>query len=177
MKIYPKQYDDIVKKPTPAIIAAMGSRYKTLPELVVLTGSFIRDAYDNIFNYLVKMVWISQQFTYAGARGRGRSKNGFGHDWGFSFFMRGMVGISQKALTTGLFFVTVPTYFKDFFPDFSDHNPFEEPEYFKFPYKHVTIDFLDYVSECHNRIELLNYAEEKKMNKIEFENWAYNQIM
>lgn len=177
MKIYPKVNANLSRPPTQRMFDNMGSAHGSLPELVALARSFYKEAYPKLFEMIVKQVWLEQKFTYAGVRRGARSGNGYGADWAFSFFMHNMVGMSQKPLTTGIYFIAIPTYFKDFFPNFSDHNPFEDPEYFKFPYKHVTIDFLAFVYQYHERIELLQYAEEKKMSIRDFIDFAYNQAM
>ena len=85
-----------------------------------------------------------------------------------------MVGTTQKALTSNYFFTSTATYLKDFFPDFLKHNPFDEPEYYAYPFKHITLDHLFFVYMCHDRIEMLKYADEKEMNILDFCNWATN---
>lgn len=177
MKIYTKQYKDASSTLAPNRINNIGSSYKTVTEFEKLVRSFYRDAHSVIFDLLVKQVWIEQNFLYAGVRRSKRALNGYGVDRSYAFFMTQMVGISQKILTTGQPFTSIPTYFGDFFPKFSDHNPFEEPEYFKFPYKHVTLDFLCIVFQHHERLEMLDYAEKNKMTIREFTNWAINQAL
>lgn len=177
IKLYPKASENLSKDPSQKILENIGSSFGTPAELAAMFRSFYRSAHPVLFDMIVKEVWLEQKFLYGGVRRGRRSKNGYGADWAFNFFMTGDVGISQKPLTTGAVFITVPTYFKDFFPNFSDHNPFEEPEYFKFPYSHVTLDFLLIVYQHDERIQMLDYAEQTKMNIREFCNWSANQAM
>lgn len=176
LKIYPKVNENLSKDPSKKVLDNMGSLLGSIDELALTFRSFYKESYPLFFDFIVKQVWLEQNFTYDGARKK-RGSNGFRIDSVFSFFMNGMVGMSQKVFTTAPVFTIVPTYFRDFFPDFSDHNPFKESEYFKFPYSHVTIDFLLPIYQHHERIEMLNYAEEKRMNVREFTSWAVNQAM
>ena len=175
MKQYPKVYDNVsLRDPGPAL-ARIGSAYGSVDELIARFRSFYRQAHQELFNMMVKEVWLSQQILYKGARRKNR-QNGFGVDWAYSVFMTTAVGISQKPLTTGLLFDAIPTYFKDFFPNFTDHDPFLEPKYFAYPYKHVTLDHLLFVYQCHNRLEMLEEAETRSMKIKEFQDWVVNWV-
>lgn len=176
MKQYLKRYDDVSRrwKRGSLLLQNIGSSLGTAEELALKFRTFYKEAHLLLFDMLVKEVWLEQKFLYAGARRKGRSGNGMAADSAFSYFTKSMVGISQKALTDGMTFVAVPTYFKDFFPNFSDHDPFLEKEYFKYPYQHITLDHLLYVYQCDNRLELLKEAEDKRMSILDFYNWASN---
>lgn len=175
MKVYQKVNEDISKEPTPGFLNSIGTVYNSMPELVSLTREFYREAYSALYLILVKQAWIERQITFGNHRRLKRSGNGFGIDKAYNFFIQNLVGISQKPITTGVVLVCVPTYFKDFYPNFDDINPFENPDYYRWPYEHITIDFLYVVYEHHERIEMLKYADEKKMTIMEFTNFAYNQ--
>jgi hypothetical protein len=175
MKQYPKTYKDLSHKPGKKIISNIGSSLGSVDNLANRFRSFSREAHLILFDLTVKEVWLEQHFLYDGAR-RLRSKNGYSIDWAFSYFMNSIVGISQKTLTQGIASYAIPTYFIDFFPNFIDHDPFDEPEYFKYPYKHITLDFLMFIYQYRDRLELLKEAEEKKMNINDFINWASNYI-
>lgn len=173
MKHYPKANEDVSRKPSDVLLSNIGSLDGSVDELAGRFRSFYKDAHTSLFDMMVKEAWLEQRFVYAGVR-RARSGNGYGIDWAFSYFFQAIVGISQKPLTAGPFFLIIPTYFKDFFPNFSDHDPFTEPEYFKYPYKHITLDHLAYVYQLHNRMEMLDEAEKRSMNIKEFTDWAAN---
>lgn len=174
MKHYPKTHEDISKPPTKRIIDGIGSSYGSIDDLVLRFRSFLREAHLEIFNILIKQVWLEQKFTFNGSRRGGRSSNGYSPDWAYSYFMKTYVGISQKPFTNGVIFSIIPSYFKDFFPNFSDHDPFEEKEYFKYPYSHITLDHLMFVYQHDERLELLDEAEKRSMNIMDFMNWAAN---
>lgn len=174
MKHYPKKYKDLSRKPGNKIISAIGSSFGSVDDLAIKFRDFYKEAHLVLFNFIVKQIWLEQHFLYNGARRAGRSHNGYGPDWAFSYFMKNVVGISQKPLTNGIIFYAIPAYFKDFFPKFLEYNPFEEPEKFKYPYKHLTLDHLCFVYQCHNRIEMLEEAEKRYMNINDFMDWATN---
>lgn len=125
---------------------------------------------------MIKQVWLEFQFIHKGKRRLSR-RNGIYEDSIFSFFLRLAVGVSQKPLTSSFFVQSTTTYFKDFFPDFLKHNPFTEPEYYKYPYEHVSLDHMFFVYMCEERLEMLDYAEKRQMNIIDFSNWATNQAL
>lgn len=174
MKTYPKEYADISRQPSDAFISRIGSSLGSADDLAVRFRSFYREVHPILFDFIIKHAWLEQHFLFNGMRRVKRSGNGNILDWAFSYFMKALVGISQKPLTDGIFFSSVQTYIKDFFPNFTDHDPFEEPEFFKYPYKHVTLDHLAFVYQCHNRLELLDEAEKRSMNIRDFMNWATN---
>ena len=174
MKQRPKIYENVSRDPSKKFISGIGSSLGSVDELVLRFRSFYKEAYLILFDLIVKQVWLEQKFLYNGVR-RKRSMNGYGLDWIYSYFMKSVVGISQKPLTTCFIFTVVPTYFNDFFPNFSDHDPFEEPEYFKYPYKNVSLDHLLFVYQHHERLEMLAEAEKRSMNIKDFTDWAANQ--
>lgn len=177
MKHYPKIYQDLSRLPSKKICSSIGSSAGSVDELAALFRNFYKEAYPILFDLIVKQVWLEQKFLYNGARRAGRFANGNTPDWAFSYFMKSIVGISQKPLTTGFIFVSLPSYIPDLFPTFSDHNPFEEPEFFKFPYKNITIDHMMFCYQYHDRIEMLKEADEKVMNIKEFMDWATNHVL
>jgi hypothetical protein len=79
--------------------------------------------------------------------------------------------------TTTFFFNKIITYFDDFFPDFDEHNPFEEPEYFKYPYEYVSTAHLVLVYQMDERMDLLKKAEEEKMTYYEFLDFVLNYTL
>lgn len=121
-------------------------------------------------------MWLEQQFTFGGKRRAKRWQNGWGVDNAFSDFVKA-VGISQKPITANTTFTAVATYMKDFFPEFLKRSPFDDSEYFSYPYKHVTLDHLCFVYLHHERMEMLQYAEENGIRFFDFANWAVNQAL
>lgn len=177
IKIYPKDNEDVFTELDSKTIARIGACGVTLPELVFSFRSFLKDSYLKLFEMVVKQVWLEQHITYNGLRRYKRRGNGFKPEQAFCFFITGMVGISHNVLMGNPILSSVISYFKDFFPNFSDHDPFKEPEYFKYPYNHVTPDFLYVVKDHHERLEMLEYAEDRKMTIREFVDWSSNQAL
>jgi hypothetical protein len=148
----------------------------SIDELAAQFKEFYQDAHRKLFNITLKQVWLEMRVVYQGRRRR-RRKNGFREDSSFGWFMKGMVGISQKPIVANMCFTAIATYLKDFFPDFLNKNPFEDEEYFEYPYEHVTIDQMFFVYQCEDRLEMLEYAEKEKLNYLDFVNWATNHVM
>jgi hypothetical protein len=179
MKLYSKVNENLSKTITPYQLSHIGTNYHGgFDEFVLLTRKFYKDASDNLFDMLVKQVWIDNMFTYRNARRKARYGNGISQDWAYSKFMKGIVGHSQKTITTSSGILhSVTNYFPELFPDFMANDPFANPELYKFPFKNITIDFLYFVENHHERMEMLKYADDKKMTIEEFENWGYNQAI
>lgn len=175
LKIYPKDSEPAASELSQDVINKLGSSYGTLDETIPIFRSFYKESFLSVFDILVKHVWLNQHLTYDGVRKK-RGSNGFYPDKAFSFFANALVGINPRLLTGSSLFRSVVPYLKDFFPNFSDHDPFLEPEYFKYPYSHVTLDFLYVVYKHDDRIAMLDYAEEKKMNIREFVDWVLNYV-
>ena len=175
LKQYPRVSEHAAKQLSQNIINKLGSSYGTLDETVAVYRLFLRESFFSVFNIIVKYVWLDQHLTYDGARKK-RGGNGINPDMAFSYFVNDLVGINPRILTGSSLFYCIIPYLKDFFPNFSDHDPFLEPEYFKYPYSHVTLDFLYVVYKHDNRIKMLEHAEEKKMNIREFIDWVLNYI-
>lgn len=174
MKNFPKIIKDFSKQPDQEALARIGYSDGPVEELVKMYRDFFRAVNPVFFDWVVKITWLKGKTTFDGAR-RSINSNGYRNDYIFSSFMKCVVGISQKPFAFGLYTKVISSYFKDFFPNFSDHNPFTEPEYFKYPYKHVTLDHLAFVYQVHDRLEMLTYADENKMTIHQFENWALNR--
>ena len=175
LKRYPRRSEPAASELSLDVINKLGSSNGTLEETAAISRLFCRESFLSIFNIVVKYIWLDQTLTYDGIRKK-RGGNGMFPDKAFSFFYTSMVGINPRILTgTGLFY-SIVSYLKDFFPNFSDHDPFLEPEYFKYPYSHVTLDFLYVVYKHDNRIKMLEHAEENKMSIREFIDWVINYV-
>lgn len=177
MKHYPKVYEDIYPLTPNLRVERIGSSYGTVEELSSLFREFYKDAHRGIFNMVVRQVWLESQVTYGGKRRKKRGANGFSSDWTFGFFMKNMVGISQKPITSNFCFTALSTYLLDLFPHFDKYNPFTQPERYQYPYRHISIDHMVFVYNCDDRLEMLAYAEKRQMKFAEFANWAVNQAL
>ena len=179
MKQYKKTYEDAFKAGRKRVqsLDKISSPIGTTEELAQKFRDFYREAYKQLFYIAVCQVWLEQQFIYDGKRRSRRWSFGHQADIVYGFFMKEVVGISQKPITGNRLFTAVSSYFKEFFPEFLSHDPFEEPDYFLYPFKHVTLDQMFFVYMCHERMEMLRYSEEREMNYLEFVNWATNHVL
>ena len=180
MKQYPKRYEDIIldmPRFTTEGVSALGG---SIDALVAQFQSFLKELSVTLFELSVKAVWLEGRFVYQGVpRRRFGSKGGrkgYTQDSSFAYFMKTRVGATLQPLS-GYFLRAVQTYFLELFPGFFEHNPFTEPAYFAYPYNHITLDHLLFVYQCHNRLALLQEADEQKMGIKEFSNWAVNWIL
>ena len=104
------------------------------------------------------------------------AKNSPGLSIAFVKFLRRNVGNDIQILTRGNFFTKLELYFDDFFPGFDESNPWENPDYYKFPFKNISIDFLMVVYQLDDRMELLKIADEGKMSYAIFVDYVINHI-
>ena len=176
MHRYRKQFEDAFGHHRVEHIAAIGSRLGSREELQNRFTAFYKIANDQLFYMAVMEAWLDAQFKWNGQTRR-RMSNGHYNDRMFSYFLKGMVGFNQKMITASKQFSAIVTYFKDFFPDFANKDPFEEPEYFKFPYKNINIGHLCFVYQMDERMELLAEAEAKGMKLLDFMNWVVNYAL
>lgn len=177
MKEYPKTYEDISTDKMRACLKDVEPVSGTYAELIKKFRTFFRSAHLALFDIIMKQIWMETQFKYKGSRRLHYMSNGFTPDGIYRFFMVNEVGISQKVISMYFLHGPLATYIVDFFPEFLKHDPFTEPQYFKYPYKHVTLDFLLFCYQCHDRLEMLDYAEKKKMTFHEFMNWGANHAL
>lgn len=176
MKHYPKSYEDPLL-PRQTILDRCGAIGESPDSYIKKWRTFSRKAHRDIFDIYVRQLWMEFRFTYNGIRRTKRRKNGFGIDVAFGVFMKRGVGISQYPVTSNFAFTSICSYFKDLFPEFLIRNPFEDADYYKYPYKHVTLDHMCLVYQCKDRLEMLQYAEEKEMGYSDFFNWVANHVL
>lgn len=175
LKIYPKVNDDIVDVGGwEATRKNVDSLDGSLDDLTLRFRDFFKETNLFIFNAVVKEVWLEQQVVVSGQRRRARANNGLNADISFGRFLKLGVGISPHFLTGTSCFMAVATYLIDFFPEFLISDPFKEPDKYLYPYKHVTLDFLTFVHQMDNRLDILDEAEKRSMNFGEFVNWVAN---
>jgi hypothetical protein len=176
MKLYPKKYEDIscirIKHEQ---LDRVGARTGTVIDLVNTFKSFYKETSKVLFDIIIKQVWLELQMTFDKKIRLSRVGNSYHEDKAYGLFMKSMVGTNQKIITGNNMYTIVASYLPEMFPDFLSHNPFFEPEYYVYPFEHVTLDFLAFVQKHHQRLEMLQYAEEREMSIMDFENWATNQ--
>jgi hypothetical protein len=177
MKIYPKRYENVFKEKIPKEVEDKISAVdSTLDELIKKYREFYAWSDRAVFEIMIKQTWLEMQLVFDGKRRLKKRRNGIRFDWIYGFFAKTMVGVAPKQITQTSVYTALSTYIKDFYPEFLEHNPFENPEYYKFPYENIGISHLTYVHMVHNRLELLEYAEEKSLGYAQFVNWVTNQV-
>ena len=137
-------------------------------------NNFMREMDVSFYNYILRYYWLQRKFFYGGFRKREISNNHWSVEHVYALFQRFKNGINHMVLIKSFYFAKVVSYVVDFYPEFDKKDPFKEPEYYKFPYKNITCDFLTVVYQMSERLELLKIAEERKMNVLEFYDYLLN---
>jgi len=125
---------------------------------------------------LIENSWLSLHLIFRGKRRKHLFGNGDWQDRAYSYFMRTMVGQSFHCLTRTRWYYRIAFYLNDLYPDFLSRNPFEEPEYFLFPYNTVTLDHMYLIYQMEDRFDLLKIAEERKLDINRFLNYVVNHV-
>lgn len=142
--------------------------------LILKFRSFYKDAHRKLFNCVVREIWLEQQVVIDGRVRTKRRSNGMFVDRCFSKFTKFAVGYTHRVLASNDFFHSTSTYLIDFFPEFLLNNPFKEPDKYIYPYKHVGLDFLFFVHQMDERLEILEEADKREMLLADFINWVIN---
>lgn len=180
--MYPKTYEDVfssdenLKRFDVNQIKVRG--FESQPEYIEFARENLRQMLGDYWMIVVKSSWLFFKFTYKGVRRNKMYANNNVMDMAFAVFHRAYVGIDTRVITrSSNLFNKLVDYFPDFYKDFDDRDPFKEPEYFKFPYNNISIDFLIAVYQMPERIELLDYAEKEKMGYSQFMDFLVNYTM
>lgn len=182
MKFHQKQYEDVYstdhKSNTVKLNLDQVAAYQMgLDEYVPLFKNYLKDFYIQLFDGCVKLAWLRRKFVYYGYRTKYPiPKNSPRFNVAFVKFLRRNIGLDLQIVTKSKFFSKIETYFSDFFPDFDEGDPFKNPDYYKFPFKNISIDSLIVVWQLDDRMELLRLAEEQKMSYAKFVDYVINHI-
>jgi len=95
----------------------------------------------------------------------------------FVKFLRRNVGKDIQIITRGKFFAKLELYFDDLFPGFEEGNPFTNPDYYKFPFENISLEYLMAVWQLDDRILLLKEADKQKMTYAIFLDYIINHIL
>jgi hypothetical protein len=154
--------------------------YQNIPDSLDNYIFRIKETFRNyeteFFNTIVRLNWLFRRFQYKGTRRVKRSRNHVVLDQAFGIFIRYYCGTENRMITWGNpIYSAVSTYLDDFFPNFDLGNPFHEP--YTYPFNHVPLEFLFTVYQMDERIQLLQYAEEKKLSYCDFLDFLTNWIL
>lgn len=147
----------------------------SLAEYTDLFVDFLRTFYSELYNYYVKLAWLRKNFSYKGKRIGHNGNSKYVHGV-FVKYLRRIVGMDIQIITRGSHFSSVTSYFDEFYPGFELGNPFENPEFYKFPYKNISIEFLVSVAHMDERLVLLKEADEQKMTHAIFLDFITNHV-
>jgi|ERR1035437_3326647 hypothetical protein len=181
MKQHKKIYEDVFSTDN------QSSRHKfSLDKVTVGNGedlgqyitqftNFLGDFYNQLFDGFVRLSWLRRKFTYCDLKTRfPMYKNALVLNLAFVKFLRRFIGKDIQIITRGKSFSKIETYFDEMFPGFMEGNPFENPEYYKFPYKNITLDYLIVVQQMDDRLKLLEIADHKEMTYAVFMDYVIN---
>lgn len=174
MKFFPKRFENYydIEKTTydPSRIEPQGMDYTTYVKRI---KDVHREFEKVCFDTLVKHSWLMSKFAYKGVV-KGKF-NGHQFDMAYGTFLRGDCGYSGYFIRRTRYFNAIRSYFKDFFPNFADEDPFIKK--YEYPYKYMTFDHLLLVYEMkEDRMGLLQYGEDHKMDYVPFVNYVLNHI-
>lgn len=147
-------------------------------EYIKLSKDFLKDFYDDFFLQCVKLSWLRRKFRYKNIT----AKTPFytsarGYHGRFTKFLRRFIGHDIQIITKGPFFNKLETYYFDIlFPGFMEGNPFENPDYYKFPYKNISLEYLTLVYQLDDRFDLLKEADKNKMSYEGFLDYVINHV-
>jgi len=156
-------------------ISSFNNVPKDNTEYIGLLRETIGGMQKEVFDYMVKYMWLVRRFCYKGKRRKNLSANGIHMDGAFGVFMRNFVGFEGRLmLNTFGSGGKIAGYLDDFFPNFDEGNPFEE--HYEYPYKNITLEHLILVYQMPERLDLLNDAENAKMSYTKFLDFVLNYI-
>lgn len=180
LKIYPKRYESVFSEFKPR--HGVDLKYVKIRDFdsneayAEFAKKEVRQMLEDIWLINIKLCWLFFKFTYKGKRRTKTHANSVISDTAFSVFQRQSLGLDSRFFTRSGEYHKVVDYYNSLYPEFDFHDPFKEPEYFKFPYKNITMDFLVTVYQMPERLEILAYADEKAMSYNEYLDFILNYI-
>lgn len=186
MKDYPKNFEDIYSidsKINKKVGKFSFDKYKVSndtfdnqSEYIDLFRKQFKKFEIEAFDSIVKIIWLAKRFNYDGKNRNKLRRNGYYLDKAFTLFMRDTIKFSLGDITRNHLYCHIISYFYDLFPDFDVNNPFNNPEYYRFPYKNISFSYLNFVYQVDDRLELLKMADEREMKLSEFYDYVTNHI-
>lgn len=180
---HPKVYENVFSTDHPTNnvrlnIDAISTGEMELNDYRSYWQSLLNGIYIKLYDDLLRFSWLRRSFCYYGKKTvlpmptSGRILNS-----AFMKYMRRHIGKDTQIITRSKFFSKLELYFDELYPGFMDGNPFENPEYYKYPYKFITMDYMLVVWQMDDRLELLKYADEHEMTWAVFADYVINHAM
>lgn len=188
IKQYPKTHEDVFstdyenregrKNKHKLNLDAISVEGMSFNEYTSLYKSFLVDFYLDLFNRIVKFVWLRRKFRYYKEKATPRfMSNSVSFCLAFTKLTRRVIGVDIQILTHSDFFKDVERRLDELFPCFDDGNPFTDPDSYKFPFKNISIDYFSVVSQLDDWLDFLKLAEEKKMTYPVFVDYVVNHVL
>lgn len=180
MKHYSKTYEDVFSVDPPGSksrlnLEKVAIEGMSLEEYVPLFHNFLDDFYLQLFDGSVRLAWLRRRFKYFNRKTIFPiNKNPQTLNAAFVKLVRRNIGKDLQIITRGKFFPKLELYFDELFPGFDDGNPFENPDYYRFPFKNISIDYLMAAYQLDDRLELLQKADDGKMTYAVFLDYLIN---
>ena len=148
----------------------------TVAEYIRLFHDEMREFQMDLFDHLVKYIWLRKRFCYCGKHRNKPRDNGYVPDKAFGIFVRHFVGVDHRSMWGGRHstWMRAISYVDDFFPNLLNDNPFINKH--EFPYENLSLDCLSIVYKMSERLKLLDYANARKMSYTEFLDYVLNYI-
>ena len=183
MHHHPKTYEDVfssepLSSKNRIKLESISIENMETDEYMSLFKTFLSEFYSDLFSQCIKLSWLRRKFTYAGKKAKipmyASSRSFVGK---FTKFIRRFLGHDIQIITKGYFFSKLETYyFNTLFPGFEEGNPFTNPEYYKFPYQNISLEYLILVYQLDDRFELLKEADKQKMSYAVFLDYVINHL-
>ena len=184
MNQHNKTYENIFSEDHPGNktrlkVENLSSEGMELNEYLLLSRGFLTDMYSDLFLNCVKLSWLRRKFIFYNNKTiLPMQRNAISLNNAFTKFLRRNIGHDIQIITKGKFFTKIELYYLDkFFPNFEEENPFTNPEYYKFPYKNISMEFLTVVYQIDDRFELLKEADRKNMSYAVFLDYILNHTL
>lgn len=182
MKKYKKTYEDVFSSDIETNKTKL--RYEQisvdgmeLDNYTKIFKNFLNNFYNDLFDGCVRISWLRRKFKYYGRKTiLPMNKNSQILNSAFVKYLRRDIGKDLQIITRGKFFAKLETYFDSMFPGFCDGDPFKNPEYYKFPYKNISIEYLLVVYQLDDRFDLLKYADENMLTYAKFLDYVINHV-